>query len=81
MRELAEELAATVHRPSHRPFRQILDVDLEMSIWLIDYGGTVVNAAPDEHDELRWFTAEEIAGLDLAHNRYPEILAAALGTI
>ncbi len=81
VRELAEELAATVLRPTLGPFRQVLEVDLEMSIWLIDYGGTAVNAAPDEHDELRWFKAEEIAGIDLAHGSYLEILVAALGAV
>lgn len=81
VRELADELTATVLRPSHEPFRQVLDVDLEMSIWLIDYDGTVLNAAPEEHDELRWFRAEEIASLELAHDSYLDILAAALETI
>ena len=26
-----------------------------------------MNAAPEEHDELRWFRASELAGLTLAH--------------
>jgi hypothetical protein len=33
-----------------------------------------VNHAPDEHDEVRWVTSDEIAGLALAHPAYVELL-------
>jgi hypothetical protein len=48
-----------------------------MTIWLIDYAGAVVNHAPDEHDELRWVTSDEVAGLVLAHPSYVELLGRA----
>ena len=66
-------------RPVDGPFRQVIDVGIEMTIWLIDYYGSVMNTAPDEHDELRWFTSEEIPTLDLAHHSYVEMLGTALG--
>lgn len=51
-----------------------------MMIWLIDYAGEIVNHAPDEHDELRWVTSDEIAGLALAHPSYVELLGRAART-
>ena len=47
---------------------------VEMTVWLIDYDGTIANQAPDEHDELRWLTLDEIAGLALALPSYVELL-------
>jgi 8-oxo-dGTP diphosphatase len=49
-----------------------------MMVWLIDYRGAVENAAPDEHDALRWVTAGEIADLALVHPSYRDLLDAAL---
>lgn len=79
VRELVEELGVALPRPVDGPFRQVIDVGIEMTIWLIDYYGSVMNTAPDEHDELRWFTSEEIPTLDLAHHSYVEMLGTALG--
>jgi 8-oxo-dGTP diphosphatase len=53
---------------------------VNMMIWLIDYAGEIVNHAPDEHDELRWVTSDEIAGLALAHPSYVELLGRAART-
>lgn len=36
--------------------------------------GVPVNAAPEEHDALGWFTTDEIAGLKLAHPSYADWL-------
>ena len=76
VRELREELAAELHAPLGLPFRHLTDTAaaVDMTIWLVDYDGAVMNNAPDEHDELRWVTAEEIAGLALAHPSYVEFL-------
>lgn len=76
MRELREELAVELGSPPGPPFQALSDVAaaLELTIWLIDYSGVVVNRAPDEHDELRWVTSDEIAGLALAHPSYVELL-------
>ena len=81
-RELREELAVDLQSPLGLPFEEVADsaAAVNMTIWLIDYAGAVVNHARDEHDELRWVTADEIAGLVLAHPSYVELLGHAAYT-
>lgn len=81
VRELREELGLELRPPLGSPFEELSDASaaLEMTIWLIDYLGEVVNRAPDEHDELRWVTSDEITGLALAHPSYVELLERAAG--
>ena len=79
MRELFEELAVVVSCPEGAPYRVVSDGGVQMTVWLIDYDGPLVNAAPDEHDELRWFTREAIATVELAHPSYTEMLRGAFG--
>src|SRR5215218_9389832 len=78
-RELREELAVDLQSPLGLPFEEVADsaAAFNMTIWLIDYAGAVVNHAPDEHDELRWVTSAEIAGLALAHPSYVQLLGRA----
>ena len=78
-RELREELAVDLQSPLGLPFEELEDsaAAVNMTIWLIDYAGAIVNHAPDEHDELRWVTSDEIAGLALAHPSYVELLGRA----
>ncbi|GBD84859.1 8-oxo-dGTP diphosphatase [bacterium BMS3Abin02] len=84
VRELREELGVHVDVPTEGPDTVIRDRDarIELSIWLIDsWRGEIVNVAPDEHDDIRWFAAGDIASLSLAHPRYPELLRRALGDV
>ena len=74
VRELFEELAVVVSCPEGAPYCEVTDGRVEMIVWLIDYDGPVMNAAPGEHDELRWFTREAIPTLELAHPSYNEML-------
>jgi 8-oxo-dGTP diphosphatase len=78
-RELREELAVDLQSPPGPPFEEVADTAaaVNMTIWLIDYAGVVVNHAPDEHDEVRWVPSDEIAGLALAHPSYVELLGRA----
>lgn len=68
VRELREELgididpidATSVLHHSPKP-------DLDIEVWAIErWSGDVTNAAPDEHDELRWFAAGELDSIELA---------------
>lgn len=81
VRELGEELSVRVDLPVDGPAMLIREEDagLELSIWIVDlWDGEIANAAPDEHDDVRWFTAADIEALELAHPRYPELLQRAI---
>ncbi|GAA3116207.1 8-oxo-dGTP pyrophosphatase MutT (NUDIX family) [Kribbella aluminosa] len=46
----------------------ISDPSLDMHAFLVTrWAGEPVNAAPEEHDDLRWFRPGELANLKLAH--------------
>jgi hypothetical protein len=50
-----------------------------MDVWLIDeWVGEPSNSAPDEHDALAWVNAEETLGFQLADQRLPALIKAAL---
>lgn len=77
VREMGEDLGVRVDPPTDAAHAVVRDTDagFEMSIWIIDaWAGETMNAAPDEHDAIGWFTADDVAGLSLAHSRYPELL-------
>lgn len=83
VRELGEELGVRAAMPSKEPDTVIWDgvAGFELWIWTVDsWHGKIVNAAPDEHDEVRWFTATDIETLELAHARYHELLRRALAS-
>lgn len=68
VREMCEELgieidsARAVSVLQHSPYP-----DLDIEIWAVErWDGDIVNAAPDEHDEIRWFAINELDSLDLA---------------
>lgn len=51
------------------PFEMKISVpDLSMTTFLVTrWRGRPTNTAPDEHDDLAWFTADELTHLHLAH--------------
>jgi len=52
--------SVSVLRSSSKP-------DLDIEIWAVaSWDGDIINAAPDEHDEIRWFVAAELDNIDLA---------------
>jgi 8-oxo-dGTP pyrophosphatase MutT (NUDIX family) len=66
-RECREELGVQVHGPRPIPMT-ISDPTLDMHAFLVTrWAGEPVNAAPEEHDDLRWFRPRELADLSLAH--------------
>jgi 8-oxo-dGTP diphosphatase len=75
VREVREELGVLIDVPAGTP-DAVLEADgLHLSVWVVRrWDGEVVNAAADEHDELRWVEAAELAGLRLAHRGYRELL-------
>jgi hypothetical protein len=55
------------------------DPTLDMHAFLVTrWEGEPVNAAPEEHDDLRWFRPKDLAGLTMAH---PGGLSSILGAV
>ncbi len=65
-RECLEELGVRVHHPRPIPMT-FSDPTLDMHAFLITrWEGEPVNAAPEEHDDLRWFRPSQLADLKMA---------------
>ena len=70
-RELREELGIDVAAPSGPPVHRVRGETFDMQIWLIEaWMGSPVNAAPEEHDAIAWFTEDALGELRLAHHSY-----------
>ena len=66
-RECLEELGVHVHDPQPFPMT-VSDPTLATHAFLVTrWEGEPVNAAPEEHDDLRWFRPSELADLTMAH--------------
>lgn len=77
IRECLEELSVRVHAPLPIPMT-VSDPALDVHAFLVTrWEGEPVNAAPDEHDQLRWFLPRELIHLKLADQAsLPSILDA-----
>ena len=80
MRELREEIGvvAVVRGSPDMQVRERPDVPggMVLDLWLItEWEGYPTNCAPEEHDEVRWFSPADALRLDLAHDSYREFLA------
>lgn len=73
-RECREEIAIDISEL--RPVDANLgDPNLRAQAFLVTgWTGEPMNAAPEEHDALRWFGPDEIAGLRLADPSYADLL-------
>jgi 8-oxo-dGTP pyrophosphatase MutT (NUDIX family) len=84
-RECREELAVTICQPHpiEIPFES-QDVVLR-GFLVTDWDGDPINAAPEEHDALAWFTANELAAHRLADESYaawlPHVIEQATRTL
>lgn len=76
-RELREELGVVAVAATRLGAARFDDVLIDL--WTVtEWTGVPVNRAPDEHDELRWFRADELPVATLAHPRLEPVLRAAL---
>ena len=76
-RECHEELGIDIEEPHPVPMT-IDDPLIEMHTFVVTrWRGNLSNAAPDEHDDLRWYAATDLAELALADPAgLPDLLAA-----
>ena len=76
-RECLEELGVQVHDPVPIPM-VVSDRGLDVHAFLVTrWDGEPVNAAPEEHDDLRWFRPSDLTNLTLAHPAsLPNLLSA-----
>ena len=66
-RECREELGVYIQDPRPIPMT-VSDPTLDMHAFLVTrWEGEPVNAAPEEHDDLRWFRPGDLADLKMAH--------------
>ncbi|MEX0667675.1 MAG: NUDIX domain-containing protein [Acidimicrobiia bacterium] len=75
VRELEEELGVRVEPTEGSPWMTDRVGNVELSLYLVDrWLGEPRNVAVEEHDDIRWFEADDLKLLDLAHPLYIEIL-------
>jgi 8-oxo-dGTP diphosphatase len=78
-RELREEIGIGIDVGGRRPDFRLLGNDYDLQIWIVSaWNGNVANHSPHEHDQLAWFTAEELTSLTLADPQYLDVLTAAI---
>ena len=77
IRECGEELGIRIFDPQPIPMA-FTDPGIEMHAFVVQHWeGEPVNAAPEEHDQLRWFEPVDLAQLKLADPAsLPDILKA-----
>ena len=79
VRELAEELGVRAELHPDGPAATSMIGAVQRSVWLVAaWQGRPSNHAPEEHAELRWFAAEELAGIPLAHPQDGALIARVL---
>ena len=78
-RELLEELGVDADVEGH-PVWTLVDDGLDLSVWRVGrWTGEPAVVDGEEHDDLGWFTRDEALRLDLADDRYPQLLEVLLG--
>ena len=79
VREVREELGVEIAPPLDEPILHLVG-EIDLTVWLVtEWVGMVANAAPEEHDDIGWFTLEEALALDMADDEYRRMLRRALG--
>jgi 8-oxo-dGTP diphosphatase len=78
-RELREELGISIALPPEPAFARLVAADFDCRIWIVsEWTGTPSNMAPQEHDDVAWWSSAAIGGLTLPHKDYPALIRRAL---
>jgi 8-oxo-dGTP diphosphatase len=79
VRELHEELGIVIVEPAELDAVRIVTSEFDLSVWVIGHwAGQPGNAAPREHDEMSWFSLDQLSRLQLADASYLDLLTNAL---
>lgn len=80
-RELKEELGINLPECSaDRLAVVIVPGKYDLTVYLIrSWRGSPVNLAPDEHDEICWFSADALGSLEISHPDILSVLVDSLG--
>ena len=82
-REVQEELGVTIGDVGD-PIGRVSDLaapdgGLDITVWAVrTWTGEPANCAPEEHDDLRWYTRDEAPALQLAHGSLDPLIDRAL---
>jgi 8-oxo-dGTP diphosphatase len=81
VRELQEEVGITLSEPLGPPSFYRATEEFEMRVWTSrQWSGSPANCAPQEHDEIGWFSELGIRALRLADDAYRGWIAQALAS-
>lgn len=81
VRELREELGIGIPEPSADCHDRVVAGDFDLQVWILtEWSGTPVNASPEEHDVVAWFSEVEALKLHLADENPPRLISDALCT-
>jgi len=69
-----------VRTPDWSPiFSSEIGDDTHITIWAVsDWEGQVINGAPEEHEQIAWFSVNELQALDLADPAIADLCIAVL---
>jgi 8-oxo-dGTP diphosphatase len=81
LRELREEIGVEATEVDDEPVLRVGDGELVLTVLVVRaWAGEPRNVAPEEHDELRWVSAAEVATLRLAHPSYAGLVRRLVGS-
>lgn len=76
-REVLEEVGVDIGVPIDPPALHVTDAvgGVDLTTWVVrSWEGDVSNRQLDEHDEIGWFSVDEMNGLTFAHPSYAAVL-------
>jgi 8-oxo-dGTP diphosphatase len=79
VRELREEVGVVVAEPTRPEYQRLRAFDFDLRVWVVsEWIGDPTNTSPNEHDDIGWFSAQQISGLPLAHQSFLALMQGAL---
>jgi 8-oxo-dGTP diphosphatase len=79
VRELREEVGVIVAEPRRPEYRRLQADDFDLRVWVVgEWSGDPSNTSPDEHDDIGWFSSQEIGRVPLAHQSFRALIEGAL---